>query len=213
MKLFSKILAVLMVVAMLSVSAFAAEFTLSAEIKDGPEVIGDDVVITPISKIDDPTTPPQTKEELKDAKDQLDNNKFEDLVPGFNDEWKEITGGAPVDNATVSDLIHVDLKDDSADFGVNFDGIDDDTKFVLVGLNHETGKWGIVDYTMKDGVINLKLDANTSIAVVIDNGNPPAPGGDSPQTGASSFSVALATVTVALCGAAFVLSRKIRYEA
>ena len=66
------------------------------------------------------------------------------------------------------------------------------------------------DYAAVNNKITVDLSANTTIAVVRDNGNPPASDIVSPPTGVSAASVALAAATVALFGAAVVLSKKLR---
>ena len=210
MKLFSKILTVLTVVAMLVTCVGAAEFTASAERKDGPTLTGgDEVIITPVSKKDDPTTPDKTREDLNGVLDNLKENDLTDLTGSFDDAWDDKSGGAPIENAVVSDIFHVDFTKDDVTFSYTLPGIADDD-FVLLVKNHVTGAWSVLDYTFANGAATVSLTDVSTIVVVRDNGNPPAGDIVSPPTGVSAVSVVLASATVALMGVAVLLSKKLR---
>lgn len=213
MKLFSKIITVLTVVAMLITCVGAAQFTPSAVRKDGPQVVGgDDVIITPVSKKDDPSTKEETREDLSEVVDDLEGNDIVDLVAGFEDAWKDKTGGAPVDNAVVSDIFHVEFDKDDVTFSYTLDGITDDD-FVLIAKNHVTNQWVVLDYTFANGATTVTLTDISTIVVIRDNGNPPSSDIISPPTGVSSVSVALVSATVALAGVALLLGKKLRQGA
>ncbi len=208
MKLFTKVLAILAVAAMLATTAFAAEFLPSAEIKDGPGYEGDDVVITPVGDLDDPDLSDDVRDPLEDALDDLKNSDLNELIDGFEGKWHSEMDNAPLDNASVSDLFHVQLNGNENNITITLDG---EGKYIIIGRDPETGKWSILDYTTDGNKATINLDGDMTVAVIRDNGNPPKveDPDKSPQTGVATMSVSLAAATVVLlAGAAVVLGKK-----
>ena len=199
MKFFAKVMAVLVVVSMLSVTAFADDFVLSAGKTDGIEKIEGDVVIV---------VPDDDSDAIKD----LEKEKIEDLVDGFDEKWQKETN-APIENADVTKVFDVDVKDGSETVTVKIENLGD--KVVLVAKNKETGAWKTIDFTRDGDKITFTLDGNYTIAVVEDNGNGPVVDNpiDSPQTGVESISVVLAVSTIVLLAGAVVLTKKARNAA
>ena len=88
MKKIRVIAALVLVLCIFGISAVAAPFAPSVGSKPAPTPVEDIVIVTP-----------STNTELKD--NNLSN------VANFAGEWKDATGGAPIDNAIVSDVFEV----------------------------------------------------------------------------------------------------------
>ncbi len=192
MKLFAKIMAVLTVLAMLSVVAFADDFVSSPEKADGVELIEGDVVIS-----------------AADDFEGIDEGGFEDLVDGFADKWHAATN-APVDNAEVTKSFVVNTNGVSQTVTIKVDNLGD--KIVLLAKNNVTGEWTFVEFTRDGNNLTFTLNGDYTIVILEDNGNAPVVDKpvQSPQTGVQSVSVLLAVSTVVLLAAAVVLSKKAR---
>lgn len=207
MKIFSKVLAVLTVIAMLSVVAFADDFVLSPGKSSGIELVDGKVTITPVEDKDNAED--HIRDDLNETVEDLDKKDVKDLVDDFENKWKNETG-APIDNADITKIFHVDFDTDSVTFKVKIENLGD--KYVLVAKNHETGDWNYVEYTADGNVLTITLDAVSTIVVAEDNGNGPVVDDPikSPQTGVESVSVVLAVSTVVLLAAAALLFKKAR---
>lgn len=205
MKIFTKVIAVLTVLAMLSVAAIASDFVSSPGKSTGIELLEGGVIITTPDYKDD------AKDHIKDDLDEtlvdLDKQEIEDLIGDFDSKWKDNTG-APIENAEITKVFHVYFDDDSATFKVRIDELGD--KYILVAKNHKTGEWEYVNYTANGNEISITLNAVSTIVVVEDNGNGPVVDEpiQSPQTGVQSVSVVLAVSTVVLLAAAVVCFKK-----
>lgn len=128
----------LLAAALLTGSAFAADFTPSAQEKpaeiaslgkteDGKEigaqitdeegnVVGnfslDDIVITAVSAVSDPAAsdlPAEVVENLTKAKETLAEKELNEVVEDFDAIWEEATEGAPVEQATVAHVFDVTI--------------------------------------------------------------------------------------------------------
>ncbi len=131
MKHIIRTVALVLVVCMLSVTAFAAEnFTPSVEQKGSPEVVdgkaelivkGDDdkvvesdnydcLVVTPLSKIKD--LAPEAKEQMEKAFTQISEAKsLAEVAPELTDVLKELKVETPVEDLVVRDLFHIAVSE------------------------------------------------------------------------------------------------------
>ena len=240
MKKIRVIAAVVLALCLFSIAAVAAPFTPSAEDKKGPTVVGDDTVaeifdnedklihkvpkpeliITPIAD-KDKAPDEDIKNDLEEASKELKDKELTTLVPNFDKEWKDATGGAPINNAVISDIFDVRVIGGSQEkfaeggtiaFTLNVQGLDAKDKFVIIRKG-ATG-WEVVDYTMTNGNIYIKTDELGVFAIVRDSGavviDPDAP--DSPQTGLADYTLPV-MLGVALLGACAVVFGKKAFNA
>ena len=139
MKLFRSLIAVVLLVCVLVLPVSAAEFTPSAEEKDGPDLVGvpgeeenvigiihngnghfvdevleGEVLITPVKDADKEGVPEEIKSALKEADEELDEKDLDELVPDFEQLWNNLTEGAPLDNAVISSLFDIRVIGDKA---------------------------------------------------------------------------------------------------
>jgi len=236
-----KIITAFVLASMLALSTAAANFVPSAEYykpgtvvttdpetgeeyigkivdKDGntEEYLGEDDIIVNFDKDD---------EDIKDATEQLTNNDLEDIVKDFEDEWKDATGGAPTENAGITNVFEVIIpgsiaekvgEGDTIEIQIKVDGITDEDKFIVIGQKEGSDEWGVYDYTIdENGVITIIIDDvdpngdnSYTFAIVVDTTTDPDPSGQSPQTGVAKYSVAVIATAVVLCGVAFVVIKK-----
>lgn len=239
MKKIRIIAALILSLCLFSMAVVAAPFTPSVEDKEGPTPVGDETVaeiydtedkvihevpkdeliITPLGDKDEADE--DTKKDLEDAEKDLKDKGLTGLVPGFEDEWKGSTGGAPIDNAVISDIFDIRVIGESAEkfaegttigFTLDVQGLDADDKFVIIRKG-ATG-WEVVEYTMENGNIRIKTDELGVFAIVRDSGavviDPNAP--DSPQTGVADYTLP-AVLGVALLGACAVVFGKKAFNA
>lgn len=225
MKLFRSLVAVVLLLCIFVLPVSAAEFTPSAEEKDGPGLVGvpgegkgvvgiihngnghgvdkvleDEVLITPIKDADKEGLPEEIKSALEESNKELEEKDLDELVPGFEQLWNNLTEGAPLDNAVISNIFDIRVIGDkealldgehSLTISFKLQGITAEDYFLLIGKNLEDGTWSNVEYTIsEDGVITVTITKETPFAVVVDNGNAPdvdpdAP--DSPQTGVFDY--------------------------
>jgi len=161
--------------------------------------------------------------EFDKENEEILNNEPKDVVENFEEEWKEATGGAPVDNTGITNIFEVTIPEEVAgkveddhtvEIHITVDELTKDDKFVIVQNDGE--KWTVVDHTIDDnGVITIVIDNvdpekenQFTYAIILDTTEEPTPGDDSPQTGVASYSIGVIASTVVLCGVAFVVIRK-----
>lgn len=247
MKAFKVFIALTLIASMLALPSLAAEFTPSAERKDGPELIEykleeidtpcRTVLVIPYGHIhlDDiideehldleyaasEAIEETIRESLKSALEELKDNLIHHLVRGFDEAWAKITGGAPVENAVVSDLFEIVLVCSEADalktdekITVSFtvDGIGPDDKFIIVHKPTDSDEWIVEDYKIdENGVITMTVDKLSPFAIVKDSGKAPTTDVQSPQTGVSDTGLIVTAVSaVILAAGAVVIGKKLR---
>ncbi len=215
------------IIALFTVGTLALDFVPSIQYKDEPELIeGDDgIIITPISDVydDDVDVHEDIHIDLTDAEEELSGTEWEELIKDLIDHWKEITGGAPIENAVVSDIFDVRYEDELGrgleegrpfTIKIKIEGLNPGDDFIIVMKDTKDGEWKIVKYTMdENGVITITGTSMSVFAVIRDNyaGAAVAPGApDSPQTGVASYFVPAIAGAVLFGGAAFVLVRRLR---
>ena len=249
MKALKVFIAFTLIISMLVVPALAAEFVPSVEYKDGPELVEykleevdtpcRTIVVVPYSDIhlDDIIDEDKMdveyeasekieetiRESLKNALEELKDNLIHHLVRGFDEIWEKVTGGAPLENAIVSDIFEIALvcgeadalkTDEKVTVSFTFEGIGPDDKFVVVHKPTGSDEWIVEDHTIdENGVITMTVDKLSPFAIVKDSGKAPSSDVDSPQTGVEALSMTLAIGTVLLAGAAVVLVKKLRANA
>lgn len=164
---------------------------------------------------------------LVDAKNELSIENWADLIPGFEEAWKEITEGAPVENAVISDIFDVRynsvvdgfltkllVEGKSATFDIVVDGVTKDTYFIIGHKPSDTDEWTIEDYQMNDNnTITISVDSLSPFFIAVDNGEGPGSDDDpqSPQTGVSDDIITVAVIfAVVLCAAGLFLIKKYR---
>ncbi len=107
-------------VMLFSLSALAVDFTPSAERKPAPELIdytaseehathGKELLVTPLAHLYDENIElhEDIERSLEEAKHELENLVWHDMVHDFHEHWDRVTGGAPIENAVVSDIFDV----------------------------------------------------------------------------------------------------------
>ena len=128
---------------------------------------------------------------LKSAKDQLQANDIETLLPGFSVLWSDVTGGAPIENAVVAYIFNIYTTYDIPEgatirFIIKNPGVAVDTNMMLIH-NYEANLWEAADFTRDDaGNIIVTVGSLAPFAITVDNGAAPSTGTDaphSPQTG------------------------------
>lgn len=206
MKRMRIIAAAITAVLILTLSASAVHFTPSIERKDAPELVeGDDaLILTPVSDIYDEETElhEDIEKNLADAEKELDEKKWEELVEEFEKIWEEVTNGAPIEHAVISDIFDIRFETELSDgdkegreitIKIKLIGIEGDDLFVLLYKECADKPWVVLDYEIdEDGVITIKVNTKSVLAVVKDNEAPPAidpDDPDSPQTGVSQYFV------------------------
>ena len=249
MKVLRIFTAIALVISMLAMPVFAAEFVPSIEIKDGPQIvdteieghedccilslipykevhdedmkvidhdIDHDIEIEELSAFED-----LIRENLDKAYEELTNHPLNDLVINFEEKWKEITDGAPVENAIVLDLFETVLyctrlqefrTDATVTVSFTVDGLDAGDTFMIIHKPVGSEKWVIDEYTIdENGVITMKVDLLAPYAIIIDSGKPPVATEQSPQTGVSDNIMAAASVgAVILAAGAVLIGKKLR---
>jgi len=171
------------------------------------------------------------EEALVNAKNELFADDWHKLIPEFEEQWDELTGGAPTENAVITDIFDVRynsvidgfltrllVEGKSATFDIVVEGIDADTLFVVGHKPSDTNEWVLEDYTIsEDGVITISVDSLSPFFIAADNGE--APAGDdvpsSPQTGVYEADMAVAVIAAAViaCAAGFLCAKKFRKAA
>ncbi len=169
----------------------AVDFTPSVERKDAPEIVGetvnvdpeDKLIVTPFSKFVEAAH--EIHEEIKtifeEVEEELKENTYEELIPEFEEVWEEVTGGAPVEHAVVSDIFDVRLestiskdepkKDKEVTFSVKIQGLTKDDKFILIGRPDGAKDWIVIkQYNKAAAALSKYAQAATLSASVSGNG-------------------------------------------
>ena len=153
-----------------------------------------------------------------DSLEELKDNLIHHLVPGFDEAWEKVTGGAPLDNALVHEIFEIVLicsqdqefkTDEKLTVSFTVEGIGPDDAFVIVHKPTGSDEWIVEEHEIdENGVITIHPDKLSPFAIIKDSGaapviDPDAP--DSPQTGveegADRLAAALIGGTVlAFCG-------------
>lgn len=245
MKALKVFIAFTLIVSMLAMPTLAAEFTPSAERKDGPKLVE--------YKLEEVDTPCRTvlvipyghihlddildeehldleyaaseaieetiRKSLKSALEELKDNLIHHLVRGFDEAWAKITGGAPVENAVISDLFEIVLVCSEADalitdekITVSFtvDGIGPDDKFIIVHNPTDSDEWIVEDYKIdENGVITMTVDKLSPFAIVKDSRKSSASDIPSPPTGVSYTGwIVTAIAALILAAGAAIIGKK-----
>jgi len=144
----------------------------------------------------------------RNAQEELKNNLLQDIVAGFEEVWARITGGAPLENAVVTDLFEIVLicsedqvfkTDEKVTVSFTVEGIGPDDLFVIIHKPTGSDKWVAEEnYTIdENGVITMTVDKLSPFAIVKDSGKAPVVTVTSPQTGVTEFTAAAAVLSMA----------------
>ncbi len=219
MKKIMVVLTAVVLVASLCVPVFAAkgDFVPSVEMKPGPVIVDQEVdgvpgvaviitqdgkeiivpegalIITPFSKKADASD--KTRKELEDAFDKIANAAtLEDLLDGLQDILDSIANGTDVADLVVTDLFHVDLTGDYADYMKDGAKLriklkSDDDLIALLQQNGDAWKaiYGDLFVDNGDGTYTLTIDKlgvyamlRDAVGASVDYDDPAQ---SSPQTG------------------------------
>jgi hypothetical protein len=167
-----------------SASAFAAEFTPSAEAKEvipavvvdeRGEVVQKELIITPVSQAikAQAETPTDVAEPLIEAYETLKNTEtLAEVIPGIAEAAEKF--GVTPEVLVVRDVFKVDFEPDGTAIRVKFDiKIEPDAPFVVIA--YKDGKFFVIpdEFVIRneDGSITLIMDEPLSIAFLVDNGS------------------------------------------
>lgn len=187
----------------LSVSAAAVQFTPSVERKDGPELVdpvGDDeLIITPVADLEKENLHDDIEESLTEAKENLSDSEWAEIVKDFEELWEEFTNGAPIEHAVISDIFDVrflselgtDGDGKTVTFKIKVQGIEPGDLFMIITESNSADHYmEIIDYTIdENGVITITATSMAAFAIVIDSCPDPECDHDSPQTGVPAYFV------------------------
>ena len=247
MKAIKVLIAFTLLVSVLTVPTLATDFTPSREREESPELIEykleeidtpcRKVYVIPygrihledifdgehlgISEAASNAIDATVRESLEDAMKELKDRLIHHLVRDFDDAWTQITEGAPVENAIVSDIFEIILicseaealkTDEKITVSFTVDGIGPDDKFLIVHKPTDSDEWIMEDYTIdENGVITMTVDKLSPFAIVKDCGAAPTPGKDSPQTGVTERSYTIEAISaVLLIAGAVVIGKKFK---
>ena len=188
-------------VCVFSVTTLAVQFTPSVEAKDSPTLVeGEDgLIVTPIAKLydEDVNLHDDIADSLTDTKDVLSDNDWQSIVEDFEDFWEELTSGAPIEHAVVSEIFDVrfesELGDDNTPgktvtFKITVQGIGPDDIFMIVSKSDTDDHMEVVDYTIdENGVITITATSKSAFAIIRDSCPKPECDHDSPQTGVAPY--------------------------
>ena len=138
------------------------------------------LLITPYSEI--ASAPLDVQVLLRNAKFDLDNYTLEELVTDFAKVWKDATGGAPVENASIAELVDVTVigpRDgifkgkSSLTFSFSVPGLSAGDSVLVI---HKTNGTWVVEKNVSggDGKVTLTVASLSCFAVIVDNGAAPA---------------------------------------
>lgn len=256
MKAFRFFTAILLLLAVLTAAVSASDFVDSKELGEGPEQVGepdetgkkvvgyiynedgslyrsiyeDELIVTPIMHVysDEISVAAEIEKTLLDAKAELDANSWEKLIPSFPAVWENVTGGAPLEHAVLTELFDVRFVDSlsgvltegrSATFCIKVEGLEKDDLFVMMHKPSDSDAWKFEDWTMNDeNVITVHVDKLSPFAIVEDSEQDPAGSGDapdSPKTGVQTGAYLLPILGCALIalGAAYGIRRSAKHAA
>ncbi len=233
MKAFKVWMAMALIALMAVMPVFAAEATPSAERGDYEIIDWDpkedccDLIIIPddvtgeedfidedkygLTEKEGEDLEKQIRDELKEALEDLKNNDLDDLIPGFDDLWDKVTGGAPIDNQVIDDVFaivriceedHKLVSDEETTVSFTVDGIDKDDTFIVIEKPFGSDEWTVVEHKIdENGVITVEGKISSVFAIVTDSGKAPTSDVTSPQTGVKESGMAITLLAVALLAA------------
>lgn len=199
-----RIVAILMLAMFLfTMTAFAA-FVPSIEAIDSPNLVDDpdrtdddDLILTPVDHLDDEDK--DSHEDIEDAlvgaMDDLED-AIHDLIESFAEIWDDITDGAPIENAVISEVFDVRFPDElgiEGDGGeITFDfkatGLEYGDSFIIIAKPSYEESWKVVNYTINEnGIITIEGTSKTVYAIIRDSAEMPMDGPDGPATGVSEY--------------------------
>lgn len=138
------------------------------------------LLITPYSRI--MSAPLDIQVLLRNAKFDLDNYPLEDLVTNFAIIWSSVTGGAPIENAAIIDLVDVTVTGNRdiyfngkspLTFTISVPGISAGDKVMVIHKTNGTWVWE-QDISVADGKITITVKNLSCFAIIIDNAAAPA---------------------------------------
>lgn len=203
-----KICITLLMILVMAVPTFAADFVPSIGEKPSPEIekgeivdgdgnkvedlSGGDIIITPIGGVDDADIPQSAKDKLKESYDELLNGDLSD-IEGLIDKLKEALGDeADADDLTIRDLFDVTVTDpdileiikDGGKLKVTFNVNMDADEFLAV-LVYVDGKWVLAsNYIINaDGTVTVFMDQLGPVAFLTAARDMYADGQNIPATG------------------------------
>ena len=235
MKAIKVIVAISLVLSMLAMPVFAAEFVPSKERGDGAELISyvleevdtpcRSVHLIPFGKIHfedffDEETIGWTEEfskkveefiraDLKAAYEEFENSSLTELIHGFEAAWEKLTGGAPLENAVVHDLFEIVLVCSVDEIIITDESVT--VKFTVDGITADDlfliahKPTGSEDWVLED----YTIDENGVITMTVDHLSPFAiikDSGEAPEATVTSPQTGVNDYTAAAVIAAVVLS-------
>lgn len=224
MKKLASLVSLALVLAMLTVSVSAANFTPSVEQKPAPTVTSAtasdgsalEVVVTPVSEKDSAVAAEITQK-LEQAYAQVQAAAtLSDLTPDIVTVLAQLDPSLDVTDLVVRDLFDISLTD-----GTDYDGaitvkIQTDLAegtTVLVLHNYEGDQWEVLAPEKvsldSNGVLTITVDSLSPFAIVVDSGASTI-AGTSPQTGetVSGAAVLVSAACIGLAGVFVVMARK-----
>lgn len=231
-----KICITLLMILVMAVPTFAADFVPSIGEKPSPEfekgeiVDGDgnkiedlsdgDIIITPIGGVDDADIPQSAKDKLKESYDELLNGDLGE-IEGLIDKLKEALGDeADADDLTIRDLFDVTVTDpdileilkDGGKLKVTFNVNIDSDEFLAV-LVYVDGKWVLAsNYIINaDGTVTVFMDQPGPVAFLTAARDMYADGQNIPATG-DAANVALWAGVGVVAAALLLLKRRHQRE-
>ena len=203
MKALRVLILITVVAVLLGVTASAVVFTPSVERKDGPELIeptgGDDeLIITPVSELENDDLHEDIRDNLTEAKENLSDSEWAQIVKDFEELWEEFTDGAPIEHAVVSDIFDVRFLSElgvvsedgkTVTFKIKIQGLEADDIFMIITESDDPDHYmEIVSYTIdENGVITITATSKSAFAVVRDSCPDPKCDHDSPKTGVPAY--------------------------
>lgn len=203
-----KICITLLMILVMAVPTFAADFVPSIGEKPSPEIekgeivdgdgnkvedlSGGDIIITPIGGVDDADIPQSAKDKLKESYDKLLKGDLGE-IEGLIDKLKEALGDeADADDLTIRDLFDVTVTDpdileiikDGGKLKVTFNVNMDADEFLAV-LVYVDGKWVLAsNYIINaDGTVTVFMDQPGPVAFLTAARDMYADGQNIPATG------------------------------
>ena len=224
MKKLATLVTLVLALAMLTVSASAANFTPSVERKPAPTVTSAvtadgtaiDLVVTPVSAKDSAASP-EIAEKLESAYAQIQAAaSLTDLVPDIGTALSKIDSSLSVSDLVVRDLFDISYTDGSDATGSVTAKLQTDLAAgtpVLVLHNYEGTNWEVLPTENvsldNNGVLTITVDSLSPFAIVVP-ASANTSSGTSPQTGESISNAALlaSAAFIGLAGIFVVMSRK-----
>lgn len=237
MKNIVKICITFMMILVMTVPTFAADFVPSIGEKPSPEIekgeivdgdgnkiedlFGGDIIITPIGGIDDADIPQDAKDKLEESYKELLNSGL-GAIEGLVDKLKDALGDeADADDLTIRDLFDVTVTDpdileiikDGGKLKVTFNVNMDADEFLAV-LVYVDGEWVLAsNYIINaDGTVTVVLDQLGPVAFLTAARDMYADGQNIPSTGDAANGVLWAGAGVAAAALLLLMRRHQREE-